>query len=184
MVSQFHPSLSHPNISSRAESVTPSHPSPLAGDASCVGMSRTMKWNHKAQSQVYGWEDCPCGFQMSTQVGVFWRKLPLGKDLQIHWGGKHCDLWLLWVELPMHGKLFGVCAFIKVMANQGCSPLYAPWGSCLGFLFSPRNTGFALATLCPHFCDSALSGHLMPKNDQELLAQLPSLSKIIASKAK
>lgn len=79
MVSQFYPSLSHPDLSSRAESVTPSHPSPLDGDASCVGMSRTMKWNHKAQSQVYGREDCPCGFQMSTQVGVFWRKRPLGK---------------------------------------------------------------------------------------------------------
>lgn len=174
MVSQFYPSLSHPDISSRAESVTPSHPLLLAGDASCVGMSRTTKWKHRARCTderiVHVASKCLPRW-VSFGGSSLW-----AKDLQIHWGGKHCDLWLRWVEVPMHGNLFGVCALIKVMANQGCSPLYDPWGSCLGVLFSHRNIGFALATLCPQFCDSALSGHLMPKNDQELLAQLPSLS--------
>ena len=52
-------------------------------------------------------------------------------------------------RVGVHSKFFGVCTLINVMASQGCSPLNDPWGSCLGFLLSSGNTGFALAILCP-----------------------------------
>ena len=81
-------------------------------------------------------------------------------------------------ELPTYGKFFGVCTLINVTANQGCSPLNDPLGSCLGCLLSSGNTGLPWIHFA-HFCDSALPGQLVLvtlQNDQELLAQLHSLS--------
>ena len=49
-------------------------------DAPCVGMSRTVWWNHEAQSRVYGWEDCACASEY-LPGGVLWRRLPLTPDI-------------------------------------------------------------------------------------------------------